>query len=76
VWQEDACGDGKMISFWCDAWCGLSPLKDTFPIIFNICNEQSITVVNGATLGWNFTFRRYLSPELAVPVHGMLGILR
>jgi hypothetical protein len=27
-------GDGKMTSFWCDAWCGLSPLKDTFPAIF------------------------------------------
>jgi hypothetical protein len=66
----------KVMSFWCDPWCGLNPLKDTFPGISNICNEQSITVAGAASLGWNFTCRRYLSPELAVQVHGLLGIVR
>jgi hypothetical protein len=67
-----------MISFLCDAWCGLSPLKDTFPAIFNICNEQGITVAGtiagDGALGWNFTFRRYLSSELAIQAHGLLGL--
>jgi hypothetical protein len=51
-------GDGKLTSFWCDAWCGLNLLKETFPDIFDICNEQDITVVGAATLGWNFSSRR------------------
>jgi hypothetical protein len=69
-------GDGKMTSFWCDAWCGINPLKDSFPETFHICNEQSITVVDAVALGWNFSFRRYLSPGLAVQVHGLLEIVR
>jgi hypothetical protein len=26
-------------TFWGDAWCGHSPLKDKFPEFFDICNE-------------------------------------
>jgi hypothetical protein len=51
-------------------------LRDSFPKIFHICNEQDVTVVDAAALGWNFSFRRYLSPDLAVQVHGLLGIVR
>jgi hypothetical protein len=69
-------GDGKMTSFYCDAWCQFNPLKDPFPDIFDICNEQNVTVADAVALGWNFSFRRYLSPDLAVQVHGLLGIVR
>jgi hypothetical protein len=27
-------GDGKLTSFWCDAWCGINPLKEYFPEFF------------------------------------------
>jgi hypothetical protein len=56
-------GDGKMTSFWHAAWCRSNPLKDSFLDIFHICNEQSVTVADAAALGWNFSFRRYLSPD-------------
>jgi hypothetical protein len=32
-------GDEKLISFWHDAWCSTHSLRETFPNIFNICNE-------------------------------------
>jgi hypothetical protein len=51
-------------------------LKETFPDIFDICNEQDITAAGAATLGWNFSFRRYLSLDLTVQVHGLMGIVR
>jgi hypothetical protein len=69
-------GDGKLTSFWYDAWCSTHPLKEIFPDIFNICNEQGMTVTEAAVLGWNFSFRRYLAPDLAMQVHGLLNIVR
>jgi hypothetical protein len=66
----------KMTSFWYYAWCGLNPLKDIFPDIFDISNEQNVTIASVAALGWNFSFRRYLSPDLTVQVHGLLYIVR
>jgi hypothetical protein len=43
--------DGRMTSFWQDAWCGSIPLRDSFPEIFHICNEQNVIVADGAALG-------------------------
>jgi len=37
-------GDGKITDFWRDAWCGLIPLKEKFPVLFDICNEQNSSV--------------------------------
>jgi hypothetical protein len=42
-------GDEKMTSFWCVAWCRLN-LEDSFCDIFDICNEQNITIADAATL--------------------------
>jgi hypothetical protein len=68
--------NGRLTSFWQGAWCGSIPLRDSFPEIFHICNEREITVADAAAHGWNFSFRRYLSPELAAQIHGLLGIVR
>jgi len=35
-------GNGEMIDFWNDAWCGITPLKEVFPELFDLCNEQKI----------------------------------
>lgn len=37
-------GDGKIADFWRDQWCGVISLRDIFPELFNICNEQVGTV--------------------------------
>jgi hypothetical protein len=43
-------GNGRLTRFWCDAWCGHSPLKDKFPEIYNISREQEITVADAAAM--------------------------
>jgi hypothetical protein len=68
-------GNGELSSFWGDAWCGHCPLKDTFPDIYNICNEQMITLAGAAALGWRFTLRRWMSPDFMEQMNGLLGLL-
>jgi hypothetical protein len=69
-------GNGKLTSLWHDAWCSSQPLRDMFPDIFTICNEQNVTVAESAALGWNLSFRRFLTPDLGHQVHGLLHIVR
>jgi hypothetical protein len=35
-----------------------------------------MTVAEAAALGWKFSFRRYISSDLALQVHGLLNIVR
>jgi hypothetical protein len=35
-------GNGRITSFWRDAWCGHSSLKDEFPEIYEICNVKTL----------------------------------
>jgi hypothetical protein len=44
--------------FWGDTWCGSTPLKDQFPLLFNICNEFNISVAEAAGRRCLFTYRR------------------
>jgi hypothetical protein len=50
--------DGNRTHFWGDTWCGPIPLKNKFLGLFEICDNQDITVSVAAELGWQFTFRR------------------
>jgi hypothetical protein len=68
-------GDGKNTSFWCDAWCDQTPLKDRFPEIFDICIEQDVTVAAAANMNWNFSFRRWMTPDIALQIHGLNQIM-
>jgi hypothetical protein len=63
VWQENDC----RTSFWEDALCGHSPLKDKFPEIYEICNEKNITVTAA--------FRRWLYVDLQEQWCGLVNIL-
>jgi hypothetical protein len=58
-------GDGRDTSFWCDSWCDQIPLKDRFPGIYDICIEQNVSVAEAADMHWNFSFRRWMTPDLA-----------
>jgi hypothetical protein len=33
-------GNGRLAEFWEGQWCGAVSLKDKFPELYNICNEQ------------------------------------
>jgi hypothetical protein len=59
-------GNGVLSSFWGDSWCSIS---------FCICNEYTFTVVAAATMGWNFTFTRCLTPNLALKRDGLVYLL-
>jgi hypothetical protein len=58
--------NGERTHFWGDTWCGPTPLKDQFPLLFNICNEIDVTVAEADARGWIFTYRRWLSADLII----------
>ena len=53
-------GDRERTDFWSDACCGITPLKDIFPDLFAICNEQKSKVTYVARRGWRLTFQTWL----------------
>jgi hypothetical protein len=68
-------GDGRTTSFWGDAWCEHSPLKDRFPDIYEICIEQNVTVAEAAALNSRFSFKRWMAPDVAMQIHGLTQIM-
>jgi hypothetical protein len=56
--------NGQRTHFWGDTWCGLTPLKNKLLGLFERCNEHDIIVVDAAHKGWQFTYRRWLTPDL------------
>ena len=53
--------DGTQTRFWVDAWLGNKPLKDRFPVLFNIVRRKQdtiATVLSSPEL--NISFRRHL----------------
>jgi hypothetical protein len=58
--------NGERTHFWGDAWCGSTPLKDKYHLLYNLCNEVDINVAAAAARNWFFTYRRWLSAELLV----------
>jgi hypothetical protein len=68
-------GNGILTSFWGDSWCSTSPLKEMFPVLFDICNEQSVTVAEAAAMGWRFSYRRWLTPDLIIQEAGLFQLM-
>jgi hypothetical protein len=40
--------NGERTHFLGDAWCGSTPLKDKYPLLYNLRNEIDITVAEAA----------------------------
>lgn len=59
-----AVGNGEKTDFWNDTWCGSVALKDKFPELFDVCNEQEIKVSSAAARRWSLTFRRWLDVSI------------
>ena len=58
-------GYGDMILFWHDTWCGVTPLKSLFPVLFSCSSNKSASLesllsrlVEGDGRVWNFSFIR------------------
>jgi hypothetical protein len=67
--------DGTRTHFWGDCWCDSVSLKQKFPALYDISNEQDITVAEAARTRWHLTFRRWLSVELQEQMRGLRNIL-
>jgi hypothetical protein len=46
-----------------------------FPVLFDICNEQNITVAEAAIMGWRFSYRRWLTPDFIIQEAGLLQLM-
>lgn len=57
-------GNGLYTSFWLDRWCGQISLKDKFPELYDISNEQDFSVHTMKNKNWRLTFRRWLNEDL------------
>lgn len=74
-------GNGRKIRFWHDQWLDARPLKDEFPLLFNLARTQESSVAsmiteqsrNQYSLTWGFNFRRRLNEaetaEYAILIH-------
>uniref|UniRef100_A0A2N9HXJ9 Reverse transcriptase domain-containing protein n=1 Tax=Fagus sylvatica TaxID=28930 RepID=A0A2N9HXJ9_FAGSY len=56
-------GDGSRIRFWHDIWCGDSPLRHQFPILFQLARAPESRVSDiyhfqGSTISWDIEFTR------------------
>jgi hypothetical protein len=54
-------GNGEDTDFWLDAWCGDTALKEKFSDLFEISEEQNISVAAMAGNRWRMTWRRWLN---------------
>ena len=58
-------GQGDRILFWHDSWCGMTPLKTLFPVLFSCSSDKSASLASllsrsgeGDSCVWNFSFIR------------------
>ena len=68
-------GIGEMTDFWGDAWCGITPLKEKFPELFAIGNEQKCKVAEVAKRGCRLSFRRWLDEHLQNQLRRLYDLL-
>jgi hypothetical protein len=68
-------GNGEDTDFWLDAWCGDTTLKEKFNDLFEISNEQNISVAEMARKGWRLTCRRWLNEDAQTHLRQLRDIL-
>jgi hypothetical protein len=56
--------DGRRTLFWLDLWVDLQPLRDRFPSLFAICEEQMISVAQACGEPGGVRFRQTFDAEL------------
>lgn len=66
---------GKNTDFWEDKWCGNFSLREKFTNLFDVCNEQRVTVADMANRNWQFSFRRWLTEGLQGELRGLRDLL-
>jgi hypothetical protein len=60
--REYKINNGKLISFWTDSWLGKVPICVEYPLLYEQCTNQNISVEKVAHDGWVIHFKVSLSP--------------
>jgi hypothetical protein len=50
-------GAGMETSFWDDVWCTSHPLKNILPELYDVCENQFISVKTTSDMRWRFSVR-------------------
>ena len=56
---------GDLARIWHDPWVANTPLRDRFPVLFNICQDQDCTIASLVANNYTLGFRRRLFGELS-----------
>uniref|UniRef100_A0A0A9AGB5 Uncharacterized protein n=1 Tax=Arundo donax TaxID=35708 RepID=A0A0A9AGB5_ARUDO len=51
-------------TFWEDSWILDKPLMILFPMLYNLCEDQAVTVASCYVRHWQLNFRRWLHGSL------------
>lgn len=68
-------GNGEKTDFWRDAWCGQVTFRDKFKDLFEICNDQNLTVAEAAAKQWNLSYKRWMNEDLQNQLRKMRDVL-
>jgi hypothetical protein len=68
-------GNGEDTDFWLDAWCGDTTLKEKFSDLFEISEEQNISVAAMSGNRWRMTWRRWLNEDSQIHLRQLRDIL-
>uniref|UniRef100_A0A2N9IAI6 Reverse transcriptase domain-containing protein n=1 Tax=Fagus sylvatica TaxID=28930 RepID=A0A2N9IAI6_FAGSY len=73
-------GDGSRIRFWYDTWCGDSPLRNQFPILYNLARDpesrvSDICLFQGSTTSWDIEFTRSVQDWELEMVESFMSLL-
>ena len=55
---------GNLARVWHDPWIDAAPLRETFPILFSICQDQDGTIADFVAKNYSLGFRRRLFGEI------------
>jgi hypothetical protein len=73
-------GDGSRIRFWHDTWCGDSPLRNQFPILYHLARAPESRVSDichfqGSTISWDIEFTRSVQDWELEMVESFMSLL-
>jgi hypothetical protein len=62
-------GEWRETSFWDDIWCSSQPLKSLFPNLYEIFNEQKMSIAYANDIIWSLSFRKWLNEDQQMHRH-------
>lgn len=67
--------NGRQTDFWNDGWTGNGTLREQFGGLYEICQEQTISVRKMADRNWDLNFRRWLTANQMIQLNRLRRML-